>query len=98
MRKILILITLFNSLLTLAQTKDDSLKFGDAAFADGDYYSASLYFSGILKKDSSDISLAFKFAESCRLFNDWGKCRQNLLSNQHANEESVEKAGIPAHL
>jgi len=71
MRKIFIFLILLNGLSALAQTKEDSLKYGDAAFADGDYYSASIYYSGILHQDSSDISLAYKYAESCRLFNDY---------------------------
>lgn len=54
-----------------AQTSEESMKFGDAAFADGDYYSASIYYGNLLATDSTNISLAYRYAESCRLFNDY---------------------------
>ncbi len=73
-----ILHTIFITLLVLlmsvsvkAQTREENLNFGDQAFADGDYYSASTYFYTVLKEDSTDISVAYKYAESCRLFNDY---------------------------
>lgn len=71
MRRILILLILLISLSSVAQTQEENLKYGDEAFADGDFYSASTYYFGILKQDSSDISIAYKYAESCRLFNDY---------------------------
>jgi len=55
----------------MSQTKEDNLKFGDAAFTDGDYYSASIYYNNVLKEDTTDISVVYKYAESCRLFNDY---------------------------
>jgi hypothetical protein len=57
--------------LVAAQSREDNLKQGDAAFADGDYYSASTYYLPVLKQDTNDISVAYKYAESCRLFNDY---------------------------
>lgn len=54
-----------------AQTRNENLKFGDAAFSDGDYYSASTYYYSVLTEDSSDVNVAYKYAESCRLFNDY---------------------------
>lgn len=58
-------------LLLNAQTSEETLKFGDAAFLDGDFYSASTYYGSLLVQDSADINIAFKYAESCRLFNDY---------------------------
>jgi hypothetical protein len=55
----------------MAQTQEENLNFGDQAFADGDYYSASIYFYAVLTEDTSNISIAYKYAESCRLFNDY---------------------------
>ncbi|HNW99224.1 MAG TPA: DUF1573 domain-containing protein [Bacteroidales bacterium] len=71
MRKILFFIICLNSLPLLAQTTDENLKFGDDAFADGDYYSASTYYYSVLSGDTTNIELAYKYAESCRLFNDY---------------------------
>lgn len=67
---VLILI-LLSSQISLSQTREENLKFGDDAFADGDYYSASIYYYNILQKESSDVEVAYKYAESCRLFNDY---------------------------
>ncbi|MBN4049705.1 OmpA family protein [Bacteroidales bacterium AH-315-N07] len=46
-----------------------SIKIGDKAFADGDYYSASLYYKKALDKKIK-LDLAYKFAEASRLFHD----------------------------
>ena len=54
-----------------AQTDDENLQFGDNAFAEGDYYSASIYYQNILQNNSSNLSIAYKYAEACRLFNDY---------------------------
>ena len=89
MRNLLILIILFNSLLTMAQTREDSLRFGDEAFSDGDYYSASIYYIDILKRDSTNISIAYKYAESCRLFNDY-KGAEKWYSFVNASSKSKE--------
>lgn len=71
MRFFLTLIIILNTLSIQAQTKEENLKYGDAAFADGDYYSASTYYLSNLQQDKKNIPLAYKYAESCRLFNDY---------------------------
>ncbi|MFA4853616.1 MAG: hypothetical protein WC599_13960 [Bacteroidales bacterium] len=71
MRFFLISIIILNTLSIQAQTKEENLKYGDEAFADGDYYSASAYYFSNLQKDKKNIPLAYKYAESCRLFNDY---------------------------
>jgi hypothetical protein len=70
-KKFLFLLCIFYACSAMCQTRDENLKFGDDAFADGDYYSASTYYFSILQQDTSDVSIAFKYAESCRLFNDY---------------------------
>lgn len=55
----------------MSQTNEEKIALGDMAFADGDYYSASGYYYSVLKEDSSDYSVAFKYAEACRLFYDY---------------------------
>ncbi len=78
----------------LAQTAEESLRFGDAAFADGDYYSASLYFGQLILQDSSNMSLAYKYAESCRLFNDYIQA-EKWYSKVH---ESAKNSDYPLAL
>jgi hypothetical protein len=76
MRRVKLMITgifflLVSSISVYSQTDEESLRFGEAAFADGDYYSASVYYGTLLQKDTNNISLTYKYAESCRLFNDY---------------------------
>jgi len=40
---------------------------GDKAFADNDFFGASLYYNQAILKDSTDIVLQYKYAEASRL-------------------------------
>jgi outer membrane protein OmpA-like peptidoglycan-associated protein len=62
---------LFNITATQSQTVNQLTKAGDKKFAEGAYYEAALYFEDALKKDEGNASLYYKFAESCRMFNDY---------------------------
>ncbi len=57
--------------LSVAQTATQLTKAGDKKFAEGDFYAASLYYKDALKKDEESSDLNFKYAESCRMFNDF---------------------------
>lgn len=54
-----------------AQGLQEMVRFGDEAFAEGDYYGAALYFQKALEEKKGDIELTYKLAESCRLFNNY---------------------------
>ena len=53
-----------------AQTVAQLMKEGDKNFAEADFYAASQYYKDALKKDDENILLNYKYAESCRTFND----------------------------
>jgi len=55
----------------LAQTYDENIAFGDAAAKEADYYTAAYYYSNAWKLDSSKYSVAYKIAESNRVFNNY---------------------------
>ena len=54
-----------------AQTYDESIRFGDVAFSEGDFYAASTYYKNAWTLDSSRLNLAYKLAETNRLFNNY---------------------------
>lgn len=64
------LLSAFCGLSSFAQTAAQLTKAGDKKFAEGDFYAASLYYKDALRKDEENIDLNFKYAESCRMFND----------------------------
>ncbi|MDD5571624.1 MAG: hypothetical protein PHD97_10800 [Bacteroidales bacterium] len=47
------------------------LKLGDESFSAGDYYSAMYYYKKYIEKDSSWITVFYRYAESARLGNDY---------------------------
>jgi len=54
-----------------SQTVLQLMKAGDKKFTNEDYYAASLYYKGALKKGAENAELNYKFAESSRMFNDY---------------------------
>lgn len=72
--RILIILTLFSISLAqsgFTQIVRDDVNLADEAFKDGDYYLASTYYYKALQKDTTILDIAYKYAESCRLFNDY---------------------------
>jgi len=61
---------------TCAQNYEESIAIGDEAFGEGDFYTASIYYSNALFNDSSDINLAYKCADAYRLFNNYRQARR----------------------
>jgi len=57
----------------IAQIIKDDINMADEAFKDGDYYGASIYYYKVLLKDTSKLNIAYKYAESCRLFNNYSE-------------------------
>ncbi len=53
-----------------AQTVLQLTKAGDKRAEEGDYYAAAQYYRDALRKDEENIDLNYKYAESCRMFND----------------------------
>ena len=58
----------FNS---FSQTADENLKTADETYAKGDFYNASVYYKQILDNDTSNCDIAYKYANSCRLYNNY---------------------------
>lgn len=69
------LLTLTILLLMLAavqaQTIRQLINVGDKRMGNGDYYAASLYYKDGLKKNDELPELHYKYAEACRMFNDY---------------------------
>ncbi len=55
-----------------AQSVQQLLKSGDKKYSAKEYYAASLYYTDAIKKDEENAELWYKFAESARMFNDYG--------------------------
>lgn len=69
-QSLVLMLFLVCSLLSSSQSVSQLTKAGDKKIVEGDYYAASLYYKDALKKDEGNIELNFKYAESCRMFND----------------------------
>lgn len=54
-----------------AQSANQFIKLGDESFSTGNYYAAAEYFRKGLEKYEDNLEIKFKYAESCRLFNDY---------------------------
>jgi hypothetical protein len=64
-------VLLFSAYFSKAQTVEEYVIMGDESFSDADFYSAAVYFHNALTIDSSDIYVAYKYADACRLFNNY---------------------------
>lgn len=69
------LVFLFLFLFPISSTHAQKLKTllasGDQAFADNDYFSASIYYNQAILQDSTDIEIQYRYAEACRLNYDY---------------------------
>jgi hypothetical protein len=59
------------SLTTAAQTFEENVLYGDEAIADNDFYGAAMYYRNALYLDSTSTKAAWKYAEACRMFNNY---------------------------
>lgn len=74
MKKQILFLLIFTSLLSVnlhAQKLKTLLKDGDAAFADSDFFGASIYYGRAILKDSIDPVIQYKYAEASRLNYDF---------------------------
>jgi hypothetical protein len=54
-----------------SQTFEENILYGDESFSELDYYGAAQYYNNALKLDSSSIKASWKYAEACRMFNNY---------------------------
>lgn len=75
MRKVLLILSVvvLGGGTAEAQKIKDYLKYGDEAFADGDYYGASLLYANAMAIDSNDFEIVWRYAESLRMYNEYEK-------------------------
>ncbi len=66
----LLMLSLF-SYNCFAQTNEERLKLADDTYNHGDYFNAAVYYKQLLEKDNSNLDLAYKYANSCRLYNNY---------------------------
>jgi len=59
-----------------AQNYAECIAIGDEAFEEGDFFTASTYYSSALWYDSTDIKLGYKCAEAYRFFNNYQQARR----------------------
>lgn len=67
----LIFFFLFHTVQLQAQRMKTLLADGDKAFADNDFFGASIYYNRALLQDSSDITIQYKYADASRLNFDY---------------------------
>ncbi|MFC1733284.1 DUF1573 domain-containing protein [candidate division KSB1 bacterium] len=65
------LLICFSSVKLISQTFEDHIKYGDEALSHGDYYNAMVFYGKAIKEDSSDLDIIYRYAETCRLFNNY---------------------------
>ncbi len=91
MKKLLLLIILFASILPMAnsQTLDAWVEAGNEAFDRNDYYSAYKYFGIALEYDAEQYDIWYKYAESAREFNIYTKAEMaytKVLGCEQSND------------
>ncbi|MFN6946674.1 MAG: DUF1573 domain-containing protein [Cytophagaceae bacterium] len=89
LRYFIVTMAVMLSELSLAQTKEQRIKFGDLSYNENDFYGASIYYANALGMDSSDLQVYNKYAESLRLTNDYKKAAiyyNNLLRRDRARK------------
>lgn len=70
-RTFLILFLIGTVNLSFGQTYKQLINFADKNYAVGDYYGASIYYRKAMDIDSIDVHLLWKYAESCRQYNEY---------------------------
>ncbi len=64
---LILLLFILSPFQTTAQKLKTLLSDGDKAFAENDFFSASIYYNKALFQDSSDIAIQYKYADASRL-------------------------------
>lgn len=64
---------LFLAMHSHAQSVDQWINWGDAAFSKGEYYGASRYYDSALAADPGRMAIQWKQAEACRMSNQYDK-------------------------
>ncbi len=84
---ILLLISLSSN--CFSQTIDEKLKNADDTYASGDYYNAAVYYKQLLDKDATNLELAYKYANSCRLYNNYVDAEKWYLNILKSNNSKA---------
>lgn len=71
LRKIIFFLFLLASLFSKAQKYKQLIEDGDKAFAENNFFSASIYYNQAILQDSSDVALQYKYADASRLNYDF---------------------------
>ena len=71
LRKIIFFLFLLTSLFSKAQKYKQLIEDGDKAFAENNFFSASIYYNQAILQDSSDVTLQYKYADASRLNYDF---------------------------
>ncbi|MEI6766568.1 MAG: DUF1573 domain-containing protein [Bacteroidota bacterium] len=92
-----LLLTAFSTSNACAQTAQENIGYGDEAFAEADYYNASIYYSNALQLDSSDMAVVWKCAESFRMFNNYQLAEHwyaHLVTKDNANNYPIAQFNL----
>ena len=68
---IIIFFLIFLSFNLYSQTNEEYKKIADEAYQNGNYYSASSFYKLLLDKDSSNLDIAYQYANANRLYNNY---------------------------
>ncbi len=71
LRKTIFFLFLLTSLFSKAQKYKQLIEDGDKAFAENNFFSASIYYNQAILQDSSDVTLQYKYADASRLNYDF---------------------------
>lgn len=95
LRNILLLaVILMTSGGVSAQTFQENLLYGDEAMGENDYYGAAMYYRNALYLDSSSMKAAWKYAEACRLFNNYQEAANHyaqILERDHSSRYPLSR-------
>ena len=62
--------------IVMAQNSDYKIRFAKESMAEGDYYSAAMYYDDLFSEDSTNIEFAFLAAEAYRKFNEYDRAAE----------------------
>ena len=71
MSRLYLILFLFIPLISVSQKTSQLVKFADEQFKKGDYYYAQEYYKQALAKDSTNIDILWKYAETLRAYKSY---------------------------
>ena len=77
-----------------SQTAEDYRKYADEALSKGDYYTASVLYKNLLDKDKKNIELAYLYANSNRLYNNYVEAAEwylFVMKNDKSNKNPLSE-------